>query len=83
MTLADAERGARCAVESVSGPAKARLESLGFVKGSVAEVVDSGWHGVVVSVKGSRAALSPEAAAHVEVRLLRRTFSPDGRIIEA
>ena len=69
MPLSMAQKGDTFSIIKVGGREEMRkfLENLGFVAGSAVTVVSrAGWN-LIVSVKGSRVAISREAASHITV----------------
>jgi ferrous iron transport protein A len=69
MRLQQIENGQSCHIVScgVTGKTKAKLDSLGLVKGESVTVLSSNFAGLIVEVKGSRLALGHEVAAEFEV----------------
>lgn len=69
MPLTIAEKDSEYTVKKVGGSAEVRthLENLGFVPGSKVRVVNSLNDNLIVSVKGSRIALSGELARRIMV----------------
>ena len=69
LPLAMANPGEVCIVKRVGGKDEVRrhLETLGFVVGSEVTVVSSNNGNVIVTVKGSRIAISREMAARIMI----------------
>lgn len=69
MPLSMAQKGDTFSITKIEGREEMRqfLENLGFVSGSTVTVVSRvGWN-LIVSIKGSRVAISREAASHITV----------------
>lgn len=69
MTLSDASQGS-WRIERILGPVRFRsfLMSLGFTDGTDLTLIEKIFPGIIVRVRGSTVAFSPEAAALVEIR---------------
>jgi len=69
MTLHQIEKGRTCQIVScnITGKTRAKLDSLGLVKGEHITVLSSNFAGLIVEVKGSRLALGKQIADALEV----------------
>ena len=69
MTLKQALAGSTYHIVNcnVSGKTRAKLDSLGLVRGEAITVLSSSFAGLIIEVKGSRLALSREIAEEREV----------------
>ncbi|WP_283170384.1 FeoA family protein [Curtanaerobium respiraculi] len=69
MKLSDARTGSAHTITAchASGPARARLDSLGLVVGERVDVLSSSWAGLILEIKGSRLALCKAVADTMEV----------------
>ncbi len=69
MTLHQIEKGCTCKIVScnITGKTRAKLDSLGLVKGESITVLSSNFAGLIVEVKGSRLALGKQIADALEV----------------
>ena len=69
MTLKQAKTGSTYHIVNcnVTGRVRAKLDSLGLVRGEAVTVLSSNFAGLIIEIKGSRLALSHEIAELLEV----------------